>query len=382
MELIVDDRERAVIEHILDLSETYHIKCTVKRLTVGDYAIVYENRVMLIIERKTWEDLASSLRDGRKANINKLINLRTSTNCQIIYLIEGDAYPKPDKMFSRTPCKNLRAHLDHLAFRDNVHMVYAKDAIHTAERLFELARNYSTIKPCPWQDTHIASIDDFSETVVALATMDTNDPIDVMLGNTEQLTIKQESQVSIQEQLLQCLPGIGSIVSTILAENGISIYSIYKEMHTPEQIARYKFASGGSIGMVRANKIVAAKKFIEGKSQLAEKTQINILSAVPLISKQTSEKILAVVSLVDIMTNPNITTVLKDIQRSEKSALGIKAATNIVKYLIPSEEIAPAQVIKTKAKKKSSNINTQVTNLATNISVTKLDAEPTYEIPD
>ena len=43
--------------------------------------------ILFVIERKTWTDLASSLRDGRKENNKKLLKIREETKCQLIYLI-------------------------------------------------------------------------------------------------------------------------------------------------------------------------------------------------------------------------------------------------------------------------------------------------------
>ena len=68
MELIVDDRERAIITYLERLT---HFK--VERITVGDYAFVYKGKVILIVERKTLADLAASIKDGRMLNNLKLL---------------------------------------------------------------------------------------------------------------------------------------------------------------------------------------------------------------------------------------------------------------------------------------------------------------------
>lgn len=147
MEIIVDDREHSVIPYLADQSADFNIDYKIQRNEVGDYAIVYREHIMIVIERKSWADLSASMRDGRKANLAKLINLRESTGCQIAYLIEGDPLPRPTKLIGRIPAKNLRAHLDHIAFRDGVHMVYSRSMEDSAFRLFELAQNLCTIKP-------------------------------------------------------------------------------------------------------------------------------------------------------------------------------------------------------------------------------------------
>jgi len=312
MEIIVDDRERAVVPFLEDLSHNLHINYKIQHLTTGDYAICYNERIMIVFERKTYIDLAASLRDGRSANINKLITLRESTGCQICYLIEGPAFPNPDAMFSRMPYKNLRSHLDHLAFRDQVHMIYSKNQEHTAYRLFELAKNYATIKPSPFLN---------------ISTTNTNQ---------NKLTEKQVSIVSIQEQLLRCLPGIGSIIATILAEESITLYGIYHSLYTAEQIARFKYTSGGSIGLAKAQKIFDSKKILISKSTVNKKIQIRILCTIPLISKQTAEKILSIIEFKDIMEKNVTIDILKDIERSPKSKLGTKAASNIIEKLVPN----------------------------------------------
>jgi ERCC4-type nuclease len=342
MEIIVDNREQAVIPYMEDLSHTHHINYKLQTLTTGDYAICYKGYIMIIIERKTYPDLAASLRDGRKDNINKLISLREATKCQVAYLIEGDAFPKQDKVYARMPYKNLRAHLDHIAFRDNIHMIYTKDQSSTANRLFELARNYSTIKPSPFmqveeminKNTIVGGVNGNTD-----GSTDNEDKSNA-LGNTQELTKKQVSQISVQEQLLRCLPGVGSVVSTILAENNITLYSIYYQQHSAEEIARFKYTSGGSIGLAKAQKIHDCYKFLsESKSELAKKTKLDILETIPGVSKDTAKKILSVVELKDIMEHNIDINVLKNIQRTEKTKLGESVAGKILHNLLPCAEI-------------------------------------------
>ena len=39
--------------------------CNIVNLTLGDIVIKYQNNIVLVIERKSVEDLAASIRDGR-----------------------------------------------------------------------------------------------------------------------------------------------------------------------------------------------------------------------------------------------------------------------------------------------------------------------------
>jgi hypothetical protein len=132
MDLVADDRERGVIVHLEQL-------CAIRitRMTVGDYAFVSkaEDRVVLIVERKSLSDLAASIKDGRIDNHETLLNAREESGCRIMYLVEGPSYPGLDRKFGGILFKCLQGKLDNLMLRDNVQVVWTRDEAHTARRL-------------------------------------------------------------------------------------------------------------------------------------------------------------------------------------------------------------------------------------------------------
>lgn len=136
MELVADDRERSVIAHL----EAKAGVC-VRRMTVGDYAFVYDGRVVMLVERKTLSDLAASIKDGRMDNHDKLHEARVDTGCIITYIIEGAAYPGLDRKFQGVPYKCLQGKLDSLAFKHGASVVWTKDEAHTACRLVGLMKS-------------------------------------------------------------------------------------------------------------------------------------------------------------------------------------------------------------------------------------------------
>jgi ERCC4-type nuclease len=183
MEIQIDDRESAIIPLIKDVN---YVDYSVKRLQVGNYAIVYFGYILLIIERKTWEDLASSMRDGRKKNVKKLINVRADTDCKIAYLIEGTPCPLPNKKYGRMSSKYLQAHLDHLAFGDNIHIIHTTDKQHTADRLLELAKNLFSIKDI------IKDIDNKIENAIKNKSVD---EFSILKGNIHKIEEVEETKV-------------------------------------------------------------------------------------------------------------------------------------------------------------------------------------------
>lgn len=374
MQIIVDARERAVIPYMEKYATDLHIDYIVKTITTGDYAICCNGHIVLIIERKTYADLASSIRDGRKENINKLLALRNATGCRVAYLIEGAVSYPPGKLFSHIPYKNLRAHLDHLMLRDDVHMIYAANQNETASRLFEIAKNYSTI-PNVMKIVHIAdnitggvetaeeitadnATDNITSTVdvdedskdvdadvytvgdTATTTVTTATTKSVLISSLEELTKKQPSHVSVQEQLLRCLPHIGSIIATVLAEAGVTMYDIYKKKYPAEELARFKYPTGGSIGLPKGMKIYDNYKVFQSSSFVSKKIHVNILASVPSISKSTAIKVLSVITLNDILSGTITADALSEVQRSEKTKLGAAAST-ITQHLIVGKSDVP-----------------------------------------
>jgi ERCC4-type nuclease len=420
MEIIVDDREKAVIPFMAELSEKYKIIYKVQRNQTGDYAIIYKDNILLIIERKTWADLAASMRDGRKENVKKLLNLREQTGCNLAYLIEGDATPSFTRKYGRLPVKNLRAHLDHLMFRDNIHVIYSKNELYTAERLFELGQNYLSnkeiIKKIKTENndtnTHNAnhnanhtandnktyeagavtinyeyeytkynkhtqeiSKDSFLLNALSAANdiyesaneddeyknkhledndeyknkhLEDNDEYknkqieENKACNKEQieenkactlLKAKQNIDLAIDQQILQCLACVGSCTSPLLSENNISLYSIYHKLHDCAYIANIKYNSGAVIGLNKAKKITDYVSRINDAKY--EKTRIKILSTIPLISKKTAAIILKQIKLTDILEESINVADLANIKKTEKVKLGTAAASNIINYLIP-----------------------------------------------
>lgn len=138
--VIADDRERAVIKHL-----EHSVNLSVERLTVGDYAYVnpHTEQVLWVIERKTLNDLASSIKDGRMENNQKLLDAQNKTGCGILYIIEGGAYPRMDRKFSGIQFKCLQGKLDSLMLLHNIPIVWTKDEKHTAARIASMARTVS-----------------------------------------------------------------------------------------------------------------------------------------------------------------------------------------------------------------------------------------------
>ncbi len=91
MEIILDNREHALITSIKNLSQLEDIKIDVQQLALGDIVIRENGNDIIVIERKTYNDLLSSIKDSRFLEQSyRLSNTSGLNTHSIIYVIEGN----------------------------------------------------------------------------------------------------------------------------------------------------------------------------------------------------------------------------------------------------------------------------------------------------
>ena len=143
--LLIDDRERAIIAELNRATAENPPNQTlwkVMRLTNGDFLLCSsEGFVLAMIERKTYSDLAQSIKDGRIDNLANLIDLNART--RVALLLEG---ARPEGEVNGIPVHCLRAKINHLFIRDNVHIIETADTRATAQYLLDLARDSASLE--------------------------------------------------------------------------------------------------------------------------------------------------------------------------------------------------------------------------------------------
>jgi ERCC4-type nuclease len=105
MKIKVDIRERAIIDIIKERNSP--IKCEYVPLDIGDIHICDDDdNIVLLIERKTISDLASSITDGRYKEQSYRLHHHNTHNHNIMYIIEGRITDYNER-FSRVSRKAL-----------------------------------------------------------------------------------------------------------------------------------------------------------------------------------------------------------------------------------------------------------------------------------
>lgn len=143
--LYIDDRERGV--H--DIMDAMNVPYVVKRMEIGDYCIMdnNSNNVRAIFERKTIQDQAASLKDGRHDNRVKLLEFRAQVPCDIFYIIENDRVYSDDSAINGMPYRTVLNSVYSLIVRDKIHILYTRNMHDTLNTLCSLMSTYAKHAP-------------------------------------------------------------------------------------------------------------------------------------------------------------------------------------------------------------------------------------------
>lgn len=264
--LIIDTRERNVTRHA---HEFEGINYEIKQITTADYVITYGDSIVTAFERKSLEDFAASIKDGRSDNKKKLLELRKKTGCAIVYIIEGDPFPRPTECYGNIPYRFIESSIFHLMVRDNITVLRTQDTLGTASALARFVQSMNTLVP----------------------KMDLNErkknggfPADdavTEINITEELTRKHvRSDHEIARELWSCFPGISTETADVYAAKW-SIADIVCEKIPRAEITNFKMANGRKI----------SKKVVTSLTGISNPVEVRLLSCIEGISTATAKEL-------------------------------------------------------------------------------------------
>ncbi len=128
MLLKVDYREHGIIEKLKTHSL---IKYEVVTLEVGDFHFEKEDKLYLVIERKSEADLHNSLRDGRWREQKERLDLLRQSGSKVLFLIERVEFSKR----AYIDFKLLQGAILNTLFRDEYPILYTDNLENTMEYL-------------------------------------------------------------------------------------------------------------------------------------------------------------------------------------------------------------------------------------------------------
>jgi ERCC4-type nuclease len=130
-----------------DKNKNNSIKLKVDNLKIGDVAFIEtdknENEIgdeLLIFERKSLNDLASSIKDGRYAEQSfRLDGYQAVPNHNIVYLIEGDLSKYRENQFSRINKKTLLSSMFSILYYKGFSVVRTINVVETCDLVWSWA---------------------------------------------------------------------------------------------------------------------------------------------------------------------------------------------------------------------------------------------------
>ncbi len=272
--LIADARERNVLRHKDVLSA---IKIETKTITTGDYVVANNKCIFAVIERKSFEDYAASLSDGRHNNRKKLLTFSAKTKCKVIYIVEGPEFPSPTDLFGRIPYRHIESSMFHLMIRDNIMIIRTKDTLDTANTLVRFVKSMATL-PIEFGELNDSPSNNIINGDVDLTIVFTPDSETLLEMLTE---VKEKSIDEVVRNMWSKFPGI-SMEAASEYMNKWSIADIIRGRILVADINASKTSTGRAV----------TKKVIDILCNVPKLIQIKLLSGVPGISLNTAKTIL------------------------------------------------------------------------------------------
>ena len=142
MKLLVDNREPRGLKELLSIR--LEDKVEFLNLEIGDFQIIDNSKnVVLLVERKSYEDLICSIKDGRYSEQSYRLNEYPLDNHKIYYLIEGETTNFINKS-NQTEVKMLFSSIFSLSFLKEFSIIKSNGLLESGEfliRFFEKIEN-------------------------------------------------------------------------------------------------------------------------------------------------------------------------------------------------------------------------------------------------
>jgi ERCC4-type nuclease len=267
--ILIDDRERDVAPYFSQyLIGERRYAYEIRRLTVGDYVVMYEGEILMIIERKSINDLCATFTDqSRRFNYLKMLEeAKVHPRCKVFYLIEGS------KRNTNIPWRTLMTHLNHLLFNHGIITIYSKSQEHSAEVIVNLTYDYCTSESFMISG---GGVEHQAKTIESIT------------------TVKATPARAIYHAMWHSIEGCTDTAVAGLIDHGITFQHLLLEMITEDHISGIRRPSGATIGSKQVKKIIASAK--------QNKTHIKLLGCVNGVSEPRAKAILSQFSMKDLI---------------------------------------------------------------------------------
>jgi ERCC4-type nuclease len=237
----IDYREKDLIQKITTiLSERAleHITIQSENLPLGDIIICTDNGTEnLIIERKTLQDLAASIRDGRYKEQSFRLNECNLHNHNIMYLIEGNLQNYKPFLFGKAPIDkySILSSFVSICYYKGFSLYKSNNIDESAEWIIQLAYK---IEKEGGSGYYTVNKNTNNDTTTNINTNTTNETIsDDNYSSILKRTKKNNITVNnIGEIMLSQIPNVSSVVAIAIMEKFKTIKNLIEELNTDKTV--------------------------------------------------------------------------------------------------------------------------------------------------
>jgi ERCC4-type nuclease len=306
MSIQVDDREDALKPFLDSQMPRRTTDVGVCRLTVSDIGVYWQvdniKMPLMAFERKTWDDLASSIKDGRLDRQLDDLTMLKQAGASVFIVVEGKLHAQHAHIDSW----NLVSKLSHIMIRFSIPVLYTKNPADTVAKVFEMSDCY----PMDLISEKVAKLPPPDDTALGGAVVDP-----LVFRRTQNL---KSDAVSV----LGAVPGVSYSTSSMLLKNH-TILELLTAV-TAAQLSELIYpTSGNKIGIKRADDIYAELRKTD--------THTRMLSQVKGITKTTAKKI---ISHMDADIGKWTAGDLAAVPKTAKRKLGTVVAQKIIDILV------------------------------------------------
>ena len=211
MELIIDNREKEIVKYFRDISSNFTI--SYDNLDLGDMIYKLDGKILIIIERKTVEDLSKSLKDGRYKEQKKRLKEAIHPKIRKILLIEGIN----NGIMKESTWKGVQINT---MIRDNIQVIFMNSlqkTIHFLEDINKRIKKYGK---------------DILDNIENSQDIDKNSYGKVCKMNKKSNITQEVFQINQYQQI----PGVSYNLAKIIFENFGSLKNIYQNYINEDQI--------------------------------------------------------------------------------------------------------------------------------------------------
>ena len=228
MNLIIDNREKDLIEYC----EKNNFEIQKENLILGDITVRKENKDIIIIERKTINDLLASLKDGRYREQKCRLLKQSSEGTHIYYLIEGNISMNKN-------IDLIHSCIINTMFRDNLKIIYTSNLNETFIYLSKILKKSN----------------EFENVLINNKTI-SNSYIDVIKTEKKKNMTKENCFMAMLKQI----PGVSSNTAIAIHNKYSSFYIIISTIEKLENIEdKELFFKDIQIGKKKLGKILSKR---------------------------------------------------------------------------------------------------------------------------